>query len=216
MTITWLGHSCFKIQDKEVTIVTDPYDSSVGFKLPRLSADIVTVSHNHYDHNNTAAVRGTSEKGPFIISSPGEYEIKGVFVYGIPSWHDKNEGRERGENIICRIEIDGISVAHLGDLGHTLDEEQITKLEGVDILLIPVGGVYTVGAREAVEIINQIEPRIVIPMHYKIPGLKLDIDPVDKFLKEMGAGKAEKLSKLKISKKDLPKEEIKVILFEKS
>lgn len=216
MTITWLGHSCFKIQDKEVTIVTDPYDPSIGFKLPRLSADIVTVSHNHYDHNNTAAVRGVAEKGPFIISTPGEYEIKGVFVYGIPFWHDKSEGKERGQNIVYRIEVDGISVAHLGDLGHTLTEEQAAKLDGVDILLIPVGGKYTIGASEAVEIVSELEPRVIIPMHYKIPGLKIDIDSVDKFLKEMGAGRVEKMPKLKISKKDLPKEETKIILLEKS
>lgn len=216
MTITWLGHSCFKIQDKEVSVVTDPYDPSIGFKLPRLSADIVTVSHDHYDHNNTAAVRGTTEKGPFIISNSGEYEIKGVFVYGIPFWHDKSEGRERGQNVVYRIEVDGISVAHLGDLGHTLTEAQAAKLDGVDILLIPVGGKYTVGASEAVEIVSELEPRIVIPMHYKIPGLKIDIDSADKFLKEMGAGRVEKLSKLKISKKDLPKEETKIILLEKS
>lgn len=215
MTITWLGHSCFKIQDKEVTVVTDPYDSSVGFKLPRLSADIVTISHDHYDHNNIDGVHGIGGE-PFLISGPGEYEVKGVFVYGIPFWHDKSQGKERGENIVYRIEMEGISVAHLGDLGHTLSEEQTSKLDGVDILLIPVGGKYTIGAREATEVINEIEPRIVIPMHYKIHGLKLDIDPVDKFLKEMGASKAEKLPKLKISKKDLPQEETKVILLEKS
>ena len=215
MTITWLGHSCFKIQDKEVAIVTDPFDQSVGFKLPRLTADIVTVSHDHFDHNKVEGVRGT-DGAPFIIGSPGEYEVKGVFVYGIPFWHDKSEGKERGGNTVYRLELDNISVAHLGDLGHTLTEEQAAKLEGVDILLIPVGGKVTIGAREAVEIINQIEPRIVIPMHYKISGLKIDVDSVDKFLKEMGASRAEKLPKLKINKKDLPQEETKVILLEKS
>ncbi len=215
MIITWLGHACFKIQDSEVAIVTDPYDQSIGFKLPRLTADIVTVSHNHYDHNNVAAVRGTIGE-PFVISNPGEYEIKDVFVYGIPLWHDKNEGKERGPNTVYRIEIEGISVVHLGDLGHILTEEQTSTLNGVDILLIPVGGKYTIGAREAVEIINEIEPRIVIPMHYKIPGLKLDIDSVDKFLKEIGMGMVEKLPKLKISKKDLPHEELRIILLEKS
>jgi L-ascorbate metabolism protein UlaG (beta-lactamase superfamily) len=215
MTITWLGHSCFKIQDKEVTIVTDPYEASVGFKLPRLAADIVTVSHDHYDHNNIAGVHGADGE-PFLISGPGEYEVKGVFIYGIPFWHDKSEGAERGVNVAYRIEVEGISVAHLGDLGHSLTEEQASKLDGVDILLIPVGGKYTIGANEATEVINEIEPRIVIPMHYKIPGLKLDIDSADKFLKEMGASKAERLPKLKISKKDLPQEETKVILLEKS
>jgi L-ascorbate metabolism protein UlaG (beta-lactamase superfamily) len=215
MTITWLGQSCFKIQSGDVTVVTDPYNSDVGFKLPRLTADIVTVSHEHYDHNNVAGVSGVNG-APFLISAPGEYEVKGVFVYGIPFWHDKSEGKDRGQSIAYRIEAEGISVAHLGDLGHTLSEEQVAELDGVDILLIPVGGKWTIGANEAVEIINEIEPRIVIPMHYKIPGLKVDVESVDKFLKEMGASKAEKLPKLKIAKKDLPQEEMKVILLEKS
>lgn len=214
MTITWLGQSCFKIQDKDATLVTDPYEASVGFKLPRLSADIVTVSHDHYDHNNVGAVSGVNGS-PFVISSPGEYEVKGIFVYGIPSWHDKSEGKERGSNTIYRIQVEGISIVHLGDLGHTLSEETIGKLEGVDILLIPVGGKWTIGAHEAVEVISELEPRIVIPMHYKIPGLKVDVESVDKFLKEMGASKAEKLPKLKIARKDLPQEETKVIILEK-
>ena len=214
MIINWLGQSCFKIQDKDATLVTDPYGASVGFKLPRLSADIVTTSHDHDDHNNVSAVSGVNGS-PFIISGPGEYEIKGIFVYGIPAWHDKSEGKERGANTIYRIEVEGISIVHLGDLGHTLSEETVAKLEGVDILLIPVGGKWTIGAHEAVEVISELEPRIVIPMHYKIPGLKVDVDPVDKFLKEMGASKAEKLPKLKIVKKDLPQEETKVILLER-
>lgn len=215
MTISWLGQSCFKIQGKDVALVTDPYGGEVGLKLSRLSADIVTVSHDHDDHNNVDAVRGEKGETPFLISSPGEYEVKGVFVYGIPFWHDKSEGKERGQSVTYRIEMEGISIAHLGDLGHTLNEEQVAKLDGVDILLIPVGDKWTIGAREAAEIINEIEPRIVIPMHYKIPGLKMDIDPVDKFLKEMGAGKAEHLPKLKIVKKDLPQEETKVIILDK-
>lgn len=196
-------------------MVTDPYNAEVGFKLPRLTADIVTVSHDHFDHNNVAGVSG--ENGaPFVISSPGEFEVKGVFVYGNSFWHDKTEGKDRGANTVYCIEMEGISLAHLGDLGHTLNEEQIEKLDGVDILFVPVGGKWTLGASEAVEVINEIEPRIVIPMHYKIPGLKVDVETVDKFLKEMGASKAEKLPKLKISKKDLPQEETKVIVLEKS
>ncbi len=215
MTITWLGQSCFKIQIGDVTLVTDPYNSEVGFKLPRLTADIVTVSHDHFVHNNTEGVSGTNG-APFVITSPGEYEVKGVFVYGNLFWHDKSEGAERGSNIAYCIEAEGISLAHLGDLGHTLSDEQIEKLDGIDILFVPVGGKWTLSASEAVKIINAIEPRIVIPMHYKIPGLKVDVETVDKFLKEMGASKAEKLPKLKISKKDLPQEETKVIVLEKS
>jgi len=215
MTITWLGQSCFKIQSGDVTLVTDPYTAEVGFKLPRLTADIVTVSHDHFDHNNIDGVSG--ENGaPFVIRSPGEFEVKGIFVYGNAFWHDKTEGKDRGPNTAYCIEAEGISLAHLGDLGHTLNEEQIEKLNGVDTLFVPVGGKWTLGASEAVEVINEIEPRIVIPMHYKIPGLKVDVETIDKFLKEMGASKAERLPKLKIFKKDLPQEETKVIVLEKS
>jgi L-ascorbate metabolism protein UlaG (beta-lactamase superfamily) len=215
MTISWLGQSCFKIVGKDVSLLTDPYGAMTGLKMPRTSADIVTVSHDHEDHNNIEAVRGEDGKEPFLITRPGEYEVKGVFVYGIPFWHDKEEGKERGESVAYRIEMEGISIAHLGDLGHTLNEEQVAKLDGVDILLIPVGGKWTIGAREAAEIINEIEPRIVIPMHYKIPGLKIDLEAVDKFLKEMGASRAEHMPKLKITKKDLPQEETKTIILDR-
>ena len=209
MQITRLGHSCFKIQNNETTLIIDPFDDSIGLKMPRLSADIVLASHNHYDHNNLAAIRGTA----FQISSPGEYEIKDFFIYGIPSFHDDNEGKIRGENIIFLIEIEGVRVAHLGDLGQrTLTEEQLKKLEGVDILMIPVGGVYTIDARVASEIIAELEPRIVIPMHYGEPGLKIKLDDLDKFKKEMG-NKIEVLDKLKIKKKDLPETETKIIVL---
>ena len=212
MIITWIGHSCFKIQDKVgpdgVTVVTDPFDKSIGLKPPSFEADIVTVSHDHYDHNNVKALRGQ----PYVIDTAGEYDVKGVVVYGIQSYHDEKQGQERGNNIIYRIEMDGIAVSHLGDLGHVLDNKQLEALAGTDILLIPVGGKYTLDAKKAVEVVSQIEPRIVIPMHYKIPGLKLDIAGADEFIKELGL-KPEELDKLKISKRDLPAEEMEVIVL---
>jgi L-ascorbate metabolism protein UlaG (beta-lactamase superfamily) len=208
MTITWLGQSCFKIEDKEVRIITDPFEAAIGLKPPRVEADIVTISHDHTDHNNLEAIKGS----PFVIKGPGEYEVKSVFVYGIPSFHDKSEGRERGANTLYLIEMEDIKIAHLGDLGQSsLTDEQLESLDGVDILLVPVGGVYTINAKEAVDIINQIEPRIVIPMHYKVPGLKIGLDGLDKFCKEIGICKKEAVEKLKISKKDLPVEEMDVI-----
>lgn len=209
MHITWLGQACFKIQGKEATIVTDPYDSKIGLKLPRLNADIVTISHSHYDHNNVKAVSGQ----PFVIDTPGEYEIKKVFIWGIPSWHDNKEGASRGANTIFIYQFEDIKLAHLGDLGTTLTDEQLEKLEGVDILLIPVGGIYTIDGKKATEVINQVEPRIVIPMHYKIPGLKIKLDEVDKFCNEMGVKKNGPEEKLKITKKDLPADEVKVIIL---
>ncbi len=213
MIITWLGHSCFKIQDKTgpdgVTITTDPFDKKVGLKVPNFESDIVTVSHDHYDHNNVKSLRGN----PFKIDMAGEYDSKGVSVHGVESYHDTEKGKERGINIIYRIEIDNISVSHLGDLGTALDNKQLEVLVGTDILLIPVGGKYTLDAKKAVEVISQVEPRIVIPMHYKIPGLKIDdIDTVDKFVKELGIKPTEE-QKLKISKKDLPQEDMELVIL---
>jgi len=212
MILTWHGQSCFKIQSKnhqEITIITDPFDKTVGLKVPRVAADIATISHDHHDHNNTAAAKGEV----FVINDPGEYEVKGVYVYGIASWHDVKQGAERGKNIIYRFEMEEMSVVHLGDLGHVLTNQQLERLQNVDILLIPVGGIYTIAAKQAVEVINQVEPRIVIPMHYKIPGLKIKLEGIDKFCKEIGVCPTEKLDKYRIVKKDLPQEETKVVLL---
>jgi len=212
MFITWLGHSCFKIQDKTgpggITIATDPYDKSIGLRVPSFEANIVTVSHNHHDHNNVKAIRGN----PYIINGAGEYEVQGIAIHGVESYHDKQGGKERGGNIIYRMEIDDISVSHLGDLGHELDNKQLEVLSGTDILLIPVGGVYTIDAKNAMEVVSQIEPRIVIPMHYKVPGLNLDIDGVNMFVKEIGVNPIEE-EKLKISKKGLPQEDMELVIL---
>lgn len=213
MIITWLGHSCFKLQDKAgtdgVTVITDPYNKEVGLKVPNIEADIVTISHDHADHNNIDALRGN----PFIIDCAGEYDVKNVLIEGIDSYHDEEEGKLRGGNVIYRIEIEDISIVHLGDLGHTLDNSQLEKLVGTDILLIPVGGKFTLDAKKAVEVISQIEPRIVIPMHYQTEGLTIDgLDSVDKFIKELGLEPSRE-EKLKISKKDLPQEEMELVIL---
>jgi L-ascorbate metabolism protein UlaG (beta-lactamase superfamily) len=212
MHLTYLGHSCFKIQDKitadGVTVLTDPYDKSVGLRAPSLEADIVTISHGHPDHNNKGAIRGSV----FVIDSAGEYDVKGVLVEGIDSFHDEKSGAERGHNIIYRITVDDVSIVHLGDLGHILDTKQLEHLSGADILLIPVGGRYTIDAKKAVEVVSQIEPRIVIPMHYKTEGVKLEIDGVEKFVKELGL-KPRTEDKLKISKKELPVEDMELVIL---
>lgn len=212
MIITWQGHSCFKIQDKigpeGVAVVTDPFNKETGLKVPNFEADIITVSHDHKDHNNVWALRGN----PFVISCAGEYDFKGVLIEGIDSYHDEKKGEARGGNIVYRIEIDDISVAHLGDLGEVLDNSQIEKLAGTDVLLIPVGGKYTLDAKKAVEVISQIEPRIIIPMHYQTDGLKIDLDSVDKFIKEIGLTPTYE-EKLKISKKDLPQEDMELVIL---
>lgn len=212
MIITWQGHSCFKIQDKigldGVTVATDPFDKKIGLKAPNFEADIVTVSHQHYDHNNISALRGQ----PFVVDSPGEYDRKGVLIEGIDSYHDDQKGKDRGANTIFRIEIDDISVVHLGDLGHPLDNFQLERLAGTDILLIPVGGKYTLDAEQAIAVIAQIEPRIIIPMHYKVPGLEIDIESADKFIKALGLTPSHE-DKLKVSKRDLPQEDMELVIL---
>lgn len=215
MHISWLGHSAFKFQGKGVsdaiTVVVDPFHSEkIGLKLPRLEADIVTSSHNHDDHNNIAAVKGD----PFVITQAGEYEVKGVFIEGVDSYHDDAKGAKRGNNVIFRFEIEDLSITHLGDLGTELDNKQLERLEGTDILLIPVGGVYTIDAQKAVAVINQLEPRIVIPMHYQVPGLKLPetLGSLESFLKAI-AVKPRMEEKLKIIKKDLPQEDMEVVVL---
>ncbi|MEA3398118.1 MAG: MBL fold metallo-hydrolase [Patescibacteria group bacterium] len=212
MILTWMGHSCFKIQDKigadGKTLATDPFDKSIGLRVPSFEADIVIVSHNHADHNNVKAIRGN----PYVINTAGEYDVQGITIHGVESFHDDSQGKERGLNIIYRFEIDDISISHLGDLGHALDSKQLDLLSGTDILLIPVGGKYTIDAQKAVEVVSQVEPRIVIPMHYKTPNLKLDIAGADKFIKELGIKPTEE-EKLKISKKELPQEDMELVIL---
>ena len=204
MVIAWYGQSCFKITSGELTLVLDPFDKEIGLRPPHLACDIVCVSHKqHKDHNNVGALSGE----PFVADGPGEYEIKGVSIRGIESFHDEKEGSERGLNTIYIIEMEDIVLCNMGDFGQKeLSEEQIKAINEVDILFIPVGGKYTIGGTRASNIVNQIEPRIAIPMHYKIPGLKADIEPVDRFLKEMGEGKLQAVEKLTIKKKNLPEQ----------
>lgn len=212
MIIQWFGHSCFKIQDKagadSITIITDPFDKSIGLKVPSFDSQIATISHDHHDHNNVAALKGS----PYVINTAGEYDIKGIGIQGIESFHDQSSGKERGQNIIYRFEIDDISIAHLGDLGHVLGDKQLEALAGIDILLIPIGGKYTIGAKQASEVVAQIEPRIIIPMHYKIPGLTIELDDLQKFIKEIGLIPREE-EKFKASKKDLPQEDMELVIL---
>jgi L-ascorbate metabolism protein UlaG (beta-lactamase superfamily) len=207
----WHGLSCFSIEarngDAVANLVTDPFSPETGLKIPRnLSADVVTISHDHPSHNNIESVKAIGEKKIFVINAPGEYEVGGLFVYGINA---------PGGGTLYRYEVGDLSVAHLGDLGADILNGQREMLEDVDILLIPVGGETVLNAKRAVEIVTALSPRVVIPMHYALPGLKMKFDPVEKFLKEMGVGKVERVAKWKAVKKDLPAEETKVIILEK-
>lgn len=214
--IYFYGQACFKVKGKTTSIVFDPYDD-VYTGLPRLKvdADIVCVTHQHQDHNNSAVIKGALEnESPFVISGAGEYEKKGINIVGVSSYHDDSEGRERGENTIYVAAVDGVNIVHLGDLGQKkLTEEQVSELSTCDVLLIPVGGVYTIEASSAPDIIAQLEPKVIIPMHYKLPGLKFDLASVDEFLKTMGKEGLEAVSKYSISQEKLP-EEPEVVLLE--
>lgn len=214
MELTYIGHSCFKIKTKDLTLVIDPYDpKKVGYNLPKMSADVVLITHNHFDHNHIEGV----EDYKLVIDQPGEYEKANIFIYGISTFHDEKGGGDRGTNTIYLIEADGVNILHLGDLGHELSDDVLEKLSAVDVLLIPVGGTYTINAEKAAEIISSIEPAYVIPMHYKTADLKgiEGLDNVEKFLDEMGKDKnIQKLEKLVLkTRSDIP-EETEVIILE--
>lgn len=217
MDITYLGHSSFKLRGKQASVVCDPFDSSVGFPLPRVSADIVTVSHGHYDHNNVSSISGTARREqPFVIDAPGEYEVSGISIFGTRTFHDNQQGVERGLNFVFIIHIEEIAIGHLGDLGHILTDFQVEKIGKVDVLLVPVGGVYTIGPKEAIEVINQLRPSVVVPMHYKTARHNQRVlgklVTVDTFLSEGGYEQVPRLKKLTLTKSTLP-EEIEVVVL---
>jgi len=213
MEITWLGHSCFRLRDRTATVITDPYGKDLGLTLPRLRADIVTVSHDASGHNYAKGVKGDFK----VINGPGEYEVSGVFVSGL----ELRGGRKRGKvaqgdvrNTVFLFEFEDLSICHLGDLDIVPSQAQVEEaLDAVDVLLIPVGGGKSLNAAQAAEVISLLEPRVVIPMHYKVKGLSLKLDPVDKFLKEMGLDAVAPQDVLKVSRSGLP-EETQLVLLE--
>jgi len=201
INITFYGHALFVITTGSgKKIGTDPYNEQIRDPLPDISADIVTSSHDHYDHANISLFKGDPE----VINTPGKTVIENIRFFGIPSFHDESGGSLRGKNIIYTIETDGIKIAHLGDLGHIPDDKQSKDLQGIDILLIPVGGVYTINAAQALDIINDLKPKVAIPMHYKSVDTKLNVDEVSSFTRRVGSFK-EVSHTINITKKDLPK-----------
>ena len=195
-----MGHSCFKIKGGQAVIVTDPFPPDSGYSLGKVTADIVSVSHEHPSHSYVRGIGGE----PKVIHGPGEYEIKGVLVIGVATYHDAKGGSERGKNTVYLMEVDGISVCHLGDLGHVLTSGQVEEIGDVDVLLLPVGGVATIDASVAAEVIRQLEPKAIVPMHYKTPVADQTLEPVEKFLKEMGIEQMEPRPKLSVTRSNLP------------
>lgn len=203
LRIRWHGHSCFEITN-EVTIVTDPHDGkSIGIHPPTVQGDIILVSHDHFDHNS---VKTVEKENSTVITDIEERTVSGVKIRGVSAYHDEVKGAKRGKDNIYIFTVDGITFCHLGDLGHVLDEETTKKIGKIDILFIPVGGTYTIDAEAAWEVIKSIQPKIIIPMHYKIEGLSLPIAPVDNFL-EKGDYKILKVgNEIDIEKEELPME----------
>lgn len=191
MKIEYLGHSCFKLTSKSgIAVVCDPYDSSIGYKMPQVTADIATASHHHYDHDNVKAVSGN----PVFIDYMIDGVVSGIKISSVKSYHDTVRGKARGENIIYKFEIDGLTICHLGDLGEDFSQDLSNRIAPVDILLTPVGGNYTIDAKTAKKYVDAIEPDIVVPMHYSVEGGKIDIDGVQNFLSLFGKDRIEKLN----------------------
>ncbi len=200
MEITWLGHSSFRIKGSQTTIITDPYSPDLGYSFGKQTAAIVTVSHQHLGHSFVEGVGGEFR----VIKGPGEYEIANTLVIGLATFHDKDEGREKGKNTVYAIQLDDMSICHLGDLGHVLTAQQVEDIGNVDVLLVPVGGVSTINATAAAEVVRQLEPKAVVPMHFKTPALSRDLEPVDRFLKEMSVKDPTSRPKLTFTKGNLP------------
>jgi L-ascorbate metabolism protein UlaG (beta-lactamase superfamily) len=190
--VTWLGQSCFRLRGRGAAVVTDPYSPALGPRL-RLEGNLVTVSHAHEDHSHVQSV-----KDAHVIEGPGEYEVAGVTVLGLPTYHDDRGGAEHGRNTVYLIELDDVRVCHLGDLGHTLDDRMLEALGNVDVLLVPVGGGRALDGARAAEVVRQVEPRYVVPMHFGHPSLRTDLATVERFLKEMSVPEAEPQTKLTV------------------
>jgi L-ascorbate metabolism protein UlaG (beta-lactamase superfamily) len=186
MKLKWFGHSSFYLTSKSgVRVLMDPFKSDIGLDMPLVEADIVTMSHNHRDHNNKEAVSGTFK----VINKPGKFEKGGVDILGVPTAHDDVGGAKRGKNIVFKVTMDGTSVCHCGDLGHILTPGQIKEVGHVDVLLVPVGGYYTIDAKAAADVVRQIDPGVTIPMHYKLEGLTYPIEGVEPFIEAAGGAK---------------------------
>ncbi len=203
MKVKWLGHASFLITSEDGTrIITDPYATGMGISYGDIkeNADVVTVSHDHGDHNNAAAVSGN----PQVVKGAGVQEAKGIQFKGIASFHDETQGSERGPNTIFCFTVDGVSLCHLGDLGHQLSDEQAAEIGDLDVLMTPVGGFFTIDAAAATQIVEKLQPRVVIPMHYSTEKCAYPISGVDEFLKGKADVKRMDATEAEFSKSGLP------------
>jgi len=212
MKIKWLGHSSFLIEsERGIKIITDPFDETLGYKLLRIKVNIVTVSHEHFDHNYVRGVKGR----PVVFKGLVNRESHKMEFRGISSYHDSVYGGQRGLNTIFVIKADGLNLCHLGDLGHILDSDKLNEIGTIDILFIPVGGFYTIDSSQATQIIKDIKPKIAVPMHYKTEAIKFSIDPVEIFLSDKDNIQRSESSEFEITKETLPKNtQIHVLQYE--
>ena len=206
MEVTFLGHSCFRLRAKDVTLITDPYQVVPGRPPLRLQAEIVTISHDHSGHNNAAAVGGS----PRIILGPGEYEIRGVLITGVATFHDTVSGRQHGRNTVYVIQMEDVRLCHLGDLGHTLSTEQIDEIGPVDVLFVPARGAVLDMSRTS-EVISQIEPNIIVPMHFPSTDEE-GLASIAKVCHELGLRQFVPQPKLTVTKGSIPQETQVVVL----
>jgi len=205
--ITWYGRACFRLKGRRATVITDPCPPKTGFVAGKHDVDLLTMSHHHADHAYTRSI-----SAGLTLTRPGEYEYADLLVTGVKTWHDATEGTERGENVIFAFEVDGVHVCHLGDLGHLLTDEQLHELGPIDVLLVPAGGQTTISPAEAAEVVAQLEPKVVIPMHFATDGGSRDLLGPETFLHEM-ATEPIRLPKASLTPTTLP-EETQVVLLE--
>ncbi len=212
MEITWYGHSCFRISERaQTTVVCDPFDShQVGYEPLKLKADIVTISHDAPSHNFLKAVKGS----PYVITGPGEYEVGGVFITGVSTNGHSKKNTDITPNALYLIEYNGINLVHLGDMDQVPTQSQVEELGPVQVALVPVGGGSSLSANKAAEVISLLEPNIVIPMHYATAASTIPLEPISKFLKEMGLSEVETLTSLKINAGEALPEETRVVVLE--
>jgi len=207
MEITWYGRACFRLKGREATVITDPCPPATGFVAGKHEVDLLTLSHAHADHAYTRSITAG-----MTLTRPGEYEYHDLLVTGVKTWHDGSEGSERGENVVFAVEVDGVHICHLGDLGHLLTDEQLSELGPIDVLLVPAGGNFTISPAEAAAVVAQIEPKIVIPMHFAAEGASADLLGPETFLHEL-ATEPIRQPKALVTATSLP-DETQVVLLE--
>jgi L-ascorbate metabolism protein UlaG (beta-lactamase superfamily) len=202
MKIKWLGHSCFMITAQDgAVLITDPFDETVGYKLPAYPADVVSSSHDHFDHNHFSVIQGDFMK----VTQPGETKAGSFTFFGTPTFHDEEGGKKRGKNIIYNISVDGIQLCHCGDLGHLLDEKAVASIGKVDVLFVPVGGTFTIDAAGAKDTVDKLSPKVVIPIHYQTPDLTFNISDESGFLEIMQGWNVQKTpSEFTLNPRELP------------